>query len=64
MTTFEIIGLIMYWAFAAMYVAKTMGMDKENNVGLGILLFLLSATFGLLWFPSILAFDIYNKLHE
>jgi TctA family transporter len=64
MTTFEIIVLILYWAFATVYMAKTMGIEEENNCLLGVLMFLLSTTIGLLWFPSTFAFDIYDKLHE
>lgn len=64
MTTFEIIVLILYWAFATVYVAKTMGIEEENNRLLGALMFLVSTTVGFLWFPSIFAFDIYDKLHK
>lgn len=64
MTTFEIIVLILYWAFATAYMAKTMGIEEENNVLFRILLLLLLTTVGLLWFPSIFAFDIYDKLHK
>ena len=64
MTTFEIIVLIMYWTFATAYMAKTMGIEEENNGLFRILMLLVSTTFGLLWFPSIFAFDIYDKLHK
>lgn len=65
MTTFEIIILTALYLFAFSYMANSFGLFKECNTRMDRFLILLyAATYGVVWFPMVFAFDIWFKLNK
>lgn len=64
MTTFEIIILTALYFFAFSYMANSFGLFEEyNNTRMDRFYVILAAgTLGIIWFPTIFARDIWQKL--
>ena len=65
MTPFEIIICIALYLFAFSYTANSFYMPNKHNTWKDRLLLVLTAgTIGVIYFPMILAIDIWNKLNN
>ena len=65
MTPFETIILIMLYLFAVGYMIPTFGFANEHNTWIDRLFIIIgSLTLGVIYFPAILAIDIWTKLNN
>jgi len=64
MTLFEILVLAFYMLSAFGYMVNALGVYEEDSIWIRVLIVLYALTFGMLYFPIVFSFDIYNKLHE
>ena len=65
MTLFEVLVLIFCLLFAFAYMLNRYGELYGINTAKKLFVVTIAAlTFGLMWFPAVLATDIYNKLNK
>ena len=65
MTPFEVLVLIFYLLFAFVYMLNRYGeLYGINTAKKLFMITIMALTLGLLWFPAVLATDIYIKLNK